>query len=88
MPQFTLVVIGALGGLAVWRFIEGRGEAALEAERERHVTDVTDGKPPHVACVSLAAHHFPFGRVKTRLRHARRPSNPPTPRNCITRFML
>jgi hypothetical protein len=33
----ALVVIGALGGLAVWGFIEGRGEAALEAERERPV---------------------------------------------------
>jgi hypothetical protein len=33
----ALVVIGALGGLVVWRFIEGRGEAALEAERERPV---------------------------------------------------
>jgi hypothetical protein len=30
-------VTGALGGLAIWGFIEGRGEAALEAERERPV---------------------------------------------------
>jgi hypothetical protein len=33
----TLIVIGALGGLVGWGFIKGRGEAALEAERERPV---------------------------------------------------
>lgn len=33
----ALVVIGALGGLVVWGFIGRRGEAALEAERERPV---------------------------------------------------
>ena len=33
----ALVVIGALGGLVVWGFIGRRGEAALEAERERPI---------------------------------------------------
>jgi hypothetical protein len=48
----ALVVIGALGGFAVWGFIEGRGEAALEAERERPV------KAP--LRVSLDGHGEPF----------------------------
>jgi hypothetical protein len=48
----ALVVIGALGGLVVWGFIEGRGEAALEAERERPV------KAP--SRVSLDGHGEPF----------------------------
>ena len=32
-----LAAIGGLGGLVVWGFLAGRGEAALEAERERPV---------------------------------------------------
>jgi len=48
----TLVVIGALGGLIIWGFIEGRGEAALEAERERPVKALSR--------VSFDGHGEPF----------------------------
>lgn len=56
----ALVVIGALGGLVVWRFIEGRGEAALEAERERPV------KAP--LRVSLDGHGEPFVTLNAETR--------------------